>query len=241
MSKAQKSENACPHKCAQDGMCLEKKSQAYNCAETRQRNDRQAMVCVYQTLHTMCSFAMHVHTNSRCPSRIPLHESSSTLWAWYTCNTLRYSARLYVRKLVKPRETPRNRCDTTVMLPRNQRETGAKPRETSAKPRDITRETGAKPRDISAKPARNRAKPPRNHRETIRFARGRPATLDIRHASPRLWTGFSASTAWWAWRTRPDLGLPSRTGPEDARERRTGQSREGLPTHRERARGWSRL
>ena len=45
------------------------------------------MVCVYQTLHTMCSFAMHVHvhTNSRCPSRIPLHESSSTLWAWYTC------------------------------------------------------------------------------------------------------------------------------------------------------------
>ena len=39
MSKAQKSENACPHKCAQDGMCLEKKSQAYNCAETRQRND----------------------------------------------------------------------------------------------------------------------------------------------------------------------------------------------------------
>ena len=55
----------------------------------------------------------------------------------------------------------------------------AKPRETSAKPRDIIRETGAKPRDISAKPARNRAKPPRNHRETIRFARRRLATLDI--------------------------------------------------------------
>ena len=90
MSKAQKSETACPHKCAQDGMCLEKKSQAYNCAETRQRNDRQAMVCVYQTLHTMCSFAIHVHTNSRCPSKIPLHESSSTLWAWYTCNIGRY-------------------------------------------------------------------------------------------------------------------------------------------------------
>ena len=53
-----------------------------------------------------------------------------------------------------------------------------------------------------------------------------------RHASLRLWTGFSASTAWWAWRTRPDLALPSRTGPEDARERRAGQSREGLPTHR---------
>ena len=48
------------------------------------------MVCVYQTLHTMCSFAIHVHTNSRCPSKIPLHESSSTLWAWYTCNIGRY-------------------------------------------------------------------------------------------------------------------------------------------------------
>ena len=42
MRKAQKSETACPHKCAQDGMCVEKKSQAYNCAEKRQRNGRQA-------------------------------------------------------------------------------------------------------------------------------------------------------------------------------------------------------
>ena len=42
MSKAQKFETARPHKCAQDGMCLEKKSQAYNCAEKRQRNGRQA-------------------------------------------------------------------------------------------------------------------------------------------------------------------------------------------------------
>ena len=52
-----------------------------------------------------------------------------------------------------------------------------------------------------------------------------------RHASPRLWTGFSASSAWCAWRTRSGLALPSLTGPADARERRTGQSREGLPTH----------
>ena len=52
-----------------------------------------------------------------------------------------------------------------------------------------------------------------------------------RHASPRLCTGCSASAAWWAWRTQSGLALPSRTGPEDARERRTGQSREGLPTH----------
>ena len=52
-----------------------------------------------------------------------------------------------------------------------------------------------------------------------------------RHASPRLCTGCSASSAWWAWRTRSGLALPSRTGPEDARERRAGQSREGLPAH----------
>jgi hypothetical protein len=109
-----------------------------------------------------------------------------------------------VRELVKPCDTPRyfaipceiqceamyaKACDTsrnpakprdtTVILPRNRRETSAKPRETSAKPRDITRETGAKPRDIAAKPARNRAKPPRNHRETIQFVRYTPATLEI--------------------------------------------------------------
>ena len=62
MSKAQKSETACPHKCAQDGMCLEKKSQAYNCVETRQRNDRQAMVCVYQTLRTQCARLQCMYT-----------------------------------------------------------------------------------------------------------------------------------------------------------------------------------
>ena len=52
-----------------------------------------------------------------------------------------------------------------------------------------------------------------------------------RHASPRLCTGCSASAAWWAWRTQSGRALPSLAGPEDARERRTGQSREGLPTH----------
>ena len=117
-----------------------------------------------------------------------------------------------VRELVKPCDTPRycaipceiqceamyaKACDTsrnpakprdtTVILPRNRRETSAKPRETSAKPRDITRETGAKPRDIAAKPAQNRAKPPRNHRETIQFVRYTPATLEILAEGPRAW------------------------------------------------------
>ena len=40
--QSSKFETARPHKCAQDGMCLEKMSQAYNCAEKRQRNGRQA-------------------------------------------------------------------------------------------------------------------------------------------------------------------------------------------------------
>ena len=69
-----------------------------------------------------------------------------------------------------------------------------------------------------------------------------------RHASPRLCTGCSASAAWWAWRAQSGRALTSLAGPEDARERRTGQSREGLPqltiAYREgceRARGWSRL
>ena len=99
-----------------------------------------------------------------------------------TRDTLRYLAIPCEAMYAEACETSRNPakpCDTTVMLPRNQRETGAKPRETSAKPRDITRETGAKPRDISAKQARNRAISPRNHRKPIRFARGRLATLDI--------------------------------------------------------------
>ena len=52
-----------------------------------------------------------------------------------------------------------------------------------------------------------------------------------RHASPRLCTGCSASAAWWAWRTQSGRAQPSLAGPEDARERRTGLSREGLPTH----------
>ena len=52
-----------------------------------------------------------------------------------------------------------------------------------------------------------------------------------RHASPRLCTGCSASAAWWAWRAQSGRALPSLAGPADARERRTGQSREGLSTH----------
>ena len=88
------------------------------------------------------------------------------------CDTVRGYVCETSRNRAKPRETT---AKPSAKSPRNL----AKPRKISAKPRDITRETGAKPRDISAKPARNRAISPRNHRETIRFARGRLATLDI--------------------------------------------------------------
>ena len=167
MSKAQKSEIACPHKCAQDCMCLEKKSQAYNCAETRQRKDRQAMVCVYQTLRrgretidkqwsvctrpfTQCARlqcmytpTVGAHLGSLCMRALP-H------FGLDTCNTLRYSARLYVRKLVKPRETPRN----PAIPARYQRDTSAIPARNPAKP---ARNCTISP----AKPARNCAIAPR--------------------------------------------------------------------------------
>ena len=134
MSKAQKSETACPHKCAQDGMCLEKKSQAYNCAETRHRNDRQAMVCVYhvctrpftQCARLQCMYTPTVgaHLGSLCMRALP-HVGLGILAI--PCDTVRGYMCGSSRNPAKP-------CDTSAISARNHRETARYHRETTEKP-----------------------------------------------------------------------------------------------------------
>ena len=145
-------------------------------SRSRETIDKQWSVCTRPftqcaRLQYMYTPTVGAHLRSLCMRALP-HFGLGILAI--PCDTVRGYVCETSRNRAKPRET------TAKPFAKPARNL-AKPRETSAKPRDIIRETGAKPRDISAKPARNRAKPPRNHRETIRFARGRPATLDISH------------------------------------------------------------
>ena len=50
-------------------------------------------------------------------------------------------------------------------------------------------------------------------------------------------TDFTASAAWWVWRTRLARAIPSRPRPRDARDGRSRLRREALPAHHRMPRG----